>query len=192
MLTQTDKINIINGVINNGIPEFKKMMNSLFELKNFFKEKSMSVLNEREKNILEKYPKLIKRQPDINIDIDILASLEKLENNKLSEKLKDLNNIPLRTETYTYISKYWGYNHYITFKEKFTPFLFNNWKTLKDNYRDIYYESLNIIIEGLEYRKIFNDKLTLLINTLSKEYINLTLLKNNFVELYNFAKNGKK
>lgn len=181
--------------VKKSLPEYKEINNKLDELYNFIKDSCFSKLNEEERNILKKYPELIRFQPNYDIDGRELIKLEKDDNPELS---KELTKISARYES---SFEEWNYYSYFSYTDKLkmvgnrkvnkdiiVPYLFMNWGDLKTNYFDVYKTARDILISGLRIRYELVIKLNKLDKFLKKDYVTLTLLKDKFVELYNLSK----
>ena len=186
MLTNNQKEKIYWGV-KDKLPELKKMLECKQKLFDFIKSSAFSILTEDEKRLIKRFPNLVVPQPVVAISGREIGNIETEDIKKELEGLYPY---------YSYSRYYfpdWTYNECITISNKdekdgFVPLLFTDWEDFKKNHPKLYVEARDMVIEGLRYRKITTDKLKKLDDLMSANYMTLTLLKKNFVELYELAK----
>lgn len=187
MLKEKEKEKILVGV-RKILPEYKEMLKEKQKLEKLITEKSLTILNEEEKILIDKYPKLVLYQPSISLNGHEIYKIEDQKGNtELANEIRD-NLIPSSQyfERYSLYMKDWSFNEVLIIEK--IPRLFDTWNDLRIDYPDIYIELRNVLIQGLKYRKKVIDKLTKLRTFLDHHYVNLTYLKNNFVELYKILK----
>lgn len=187
MLKENEKEKILVGV-RKILPEYKEMLKTKRKLENLITEKSLGVLNEEEKLLIDKYPNLVRYQPSISINGHEIYRIEtQKENIELANEIRD-NLIPNSQyfESYSLYMRDWLFNEALLFEK--VPKLFDTWNELMVDYPDIYVEIRDVLIQGLRYRKAVVDKLTKLRTFLDNHYVNLTYLKKNFTELYKMLK----
>lgn len=68
------------------------------------------------------------------------------------------------------------------------PRIFKSWADFKNKYREEYYQSIDILREYLVTYEIISNKYNEVKKVIELDGINLTVLKKNFVELYNILK----
>ena len=187
MLKENEKEKILVGV-RKILPEYKEMLKIKRKLENLITEKSLGVLNEEEKLLIDKYPNLVRYQPGISINGHEIYRIEsQKEKIELANEIRD-NLIPNSKyfERYILYMRDWLFNEALLFEK--VPKLFDTWNELMVDYPDIYVEIRDVLIQGLRYRKAVVDKLTKLRTFLDNHYVNLTYLKKNFTELYKMLK----
>lgn len=187
MLKENEKEKILVGV-RKILPEYKEMLKIKQKLKNLITEKSLGVLNEEEKFLIDKYPNLVRYQPGIVINGHEIYKIEtQKENIELANEIRDnLISNSQYFECYSLYMRDWLFNEVLLFEK--VPKLFDTWNELRVDYPDIYVEIRDVLIQGLRYRKVVVDKLTKLRTFLDNHYVNLTYLKKNFTELYKMLK----
>ena len=187
MLKENEKEKILVGV-RKILPEYKEMLKIKQKLKNLITEKSLGVLNEDEKLLIDKYPNLVRYQPGIVINGHEIYKIEtQKENIELANEIRDnLISNSQYFECYSLYMRDWLFNEVLLFEK--VPKLFDTWNELRVDYPDIYVEIRDVLIQGLRYRKVVVDKLTKSRTFLDNHYVNLTYLKKNFTELYKMLK----
>ena len=187
MLKENEKEKILVGV-RKILPEYKEMLKIKQKLKNLITEKSLGVLNEEEKFLIDKYPNLVRYQPGIVINGHEIYKIEtQKENIELANEIRDnLISNSQYFECYSLYMRDWLFNEVLLFEK--VPKLFDTWNELRVDYPDIYVEIRDVLIQGLRYRKVVVDKLTKSRTFLDNHYVNLTYLKKNFTELYKMLK----
>ena len=181
------------------LPEYKEVLKILEELRQYIKDCCLSELNDSEREILEKYPEIVVSQPSVGINGIEIARIEKDENPDIYNLI---DKIKLGSDYYVCSSDgiipEWSFYTDITFdnyysqryyrekgkKIEIVPYLFKNWLDLKERYPEYYIKARGILIKGLEVRHSLVSKMKKLDETLSKNYINLIMLKKYYPELY--------
>lgn len=211
MIEESKKSKIYSGVIKN-LPEYKEMEELRTKIIRFIVTSSFSVLSDEEKEFIEKYPELVKKQPSIyiltigalyNYCINNSNNEEKSEVNKeyikrLDKILKDYPNSRNRSYIREIVDVIdfekdvigLGIKEIDKFDNptKIIPILFKDLEELEINFPDIYKELLELFISWNIKRDMVVSKLQLVKDVVENKKLNLSILKANFVELYNYAK----
>lgn len=196
-MIERKKRELVHGRVLKILPEYKEVLKILEELRQYIKDCCLSELNDSEREILEKYPEIVVSQPSVGINGIEIARIEKDEHPDIYNLI---DKIKLGQDYYApdCIISEWTFYTDITFdnyysqkyygekgkKIEIVPYLFKNWLDLKERYPEYYIKARDILIKGLEVRHSLVSKMKKLDETLSKNYINLTMLKKYYPELY--------
>lgn len=185
MLTGKQIDKIINGLVDQGyFPEVQESERLSKEISEEITRFTFSNLTQEEKDIIEK----ISNRVDVRKD----GSL-----NRLRSYFKILNDINLSKSLDRTISlencsgsDYFKLCYFTRFSDRISVFprLFSSWEDLKEKYPDEWEKLNKLSIEFIKNKNSFYLKTERIRKTLGHESCNLTLLKNNYPELYNILK----
>lgn len=185
MLTSKQIDKIIHGLVDQGyLPEVQESERLLKEISEEITRFTFSNLTQEEKDIIEK---IINRH-DVRKDGSLY---------RIRSYFKILNDINLSKSLDRTISlENCGGNdcyklcYFSGFSDSISVFprLFSSWEDLKEKYPDEWEKLNKLSIEFIKNKNSFYLKRDRIRKTLGHESCNLTLLKNNYPELYNILK----